>query len=151
VIFGSVPHWRALELANSGLDLVAKLICGERASEANLSQGLERLLAAPHRAPCLLGEGPDRIPATWIHIEGGVDPIGFEFLPPVLRGIHHAEVIGREIVVVERARATVIVDGNPLDEIKLMKNVLVTIRDGVPGFDPMGATVPRVEEVGRSY
>jgi hypothetical protein len=32
-----------------------------------------------------------------------------------------------------------------------MKNVLVTIRDGVPWFDPMGATVPGVEEVGRAY
>jgi len=32
-----------------------------------------------------------------------------------------------------------------------MKYVLVTIRDGVPWYDPMGARVPGVEEVGRTY
>ena len=44
-----------------------------------------------------------------------------------------------------------IVDGNPLDEIKTMKYVLVTFRDGVPWFDPMGPTVPGIKEVGRAY
>jgi hypothetical protein len=44
-----------------------------------------------------------------------------------------------------------IVDGNPLDEMKALKYVLVTFRDGVPWFDPMGPTVPGVKEVGRAW
>ena len=44
-----------------------------------------------------------------------------------------------------------IVDGDPLDEIKAMKYALVRFRDGVPWYDPMGPTVPGVKEVGRAY
>jgi imidazolonepropionase-like amidohydrolase len=66
-----------------------------------------------------------------------------------------AEILGKsaELGTIEPGKLAdlLIVDGNPLDEIKLMKNVLVTIRDGVPWFDPLGATVPGIEEVGRAY
>ena len=44
--------------------------------------------------------------------EGGIYSIPLEPLPPTLRGIQHAEVIGSEISVVERTRATVDEDGN---------------------------------------
>jgi imidazolonepropionase-like amidohydrolase len=66
-----------------------------------------------------------------------------------------AEILGKsaELGTVEPGKLAdlLIVDGNPLDDIKLMKNVLVTIRDGVPWFDPLGPTVPGVAEVGRAY
>jgi len=66
-----------------------------------------------------------------------------------------AEILGKsaELGTIEPGKLAdlLIVDGNPLDEIKLMKRVLVTIRDGVPWFDPMGASVPGVEAVGRAY
>ncbi len=66
-----------------------------------------------------------------------------------------AEILGKsaELGTIEPGKLAdlLIVDGNPLDEIKLMKRVLVTIRDGVPWFDPLGATVPGVEAVGRAY
>jgi len=66
-----------------------------------------------------------------------------------------AEILGKsaELGTVEPGKLAdlLIVDGNPLDDIKQMKYVLVTIRDGVPWYDPMGARVPGVEEVGRTY
>ena len=48
---------------------MAEFVRDERAPHSNLSKGLERFLAAPHRSPCLLGKGPDRIPAARIHPE----------------------------------------------------------------------------------
>ena len=66
-----------------------------------------------------------------------------------------AEILGKsaELGTVEPGKLAdlLIVDGNPLDEIKMMKYVVVTIRDGVPWFDPMGPTVSGVKEVGRTY
>jgi hypothetical protein len=51
----------------------------------------------------------------------------------------------------EAWRRAPIIDGNPLNEINAMKHVLVTFRDGVPWFDPLGPTVSGVKEVGRAY
>ncbi len=66
-----------------------------------------------------------------------------------------AEILGKsaELGTIEPGKLAdlLIVDGNPLDEIKAMKYVLVTFRDGVPWYDPMGPTVPGVKEVGRAY
>jgi len=66
-----------------------------------------------------------------------------------------AEILGKstELGTIEPGKFAdlLIIDGNPLDEIKMMKFVLVTFRDGVPWFDPMGPTVPGVKEVGRAY
>ncbi len=66
-----------------------------------------------------------------------------------------AEILGKsaELGTVEPGKLAdlLIVDGNPLDEINAMKRVLVTFRDGVPWFDPLGASVPGVREVGRAY
>jgi imidazolonepropionase-like amidohydrolase len=66
-----------------------------------------------------------------------------------------AEILGKsaEIGTIEPGTLAdlLIVDGDPLDEIKAMRYVLVTFRDGVPWFDPMGPTVPGVKEVGRAY
>jgi hypothetical protein len=76
----------------------------------------------------------------------------FGLAPLVVAAFAHAELAPGSRT--ERPIALVggmLLDGNPLDEIKAMKRVLVTFRDGVPWFDPMGATVPGVEEVGRPY
>ena len=66
-----------------------------------------------------------------------------------------AEILGKsaELGTIEPGKLAdlLIVDGNPLDEIKTMRYILVTFRDGVPWFDPLGPTVPGIEEVGRAY
>jgi imidazolonepropionase-like amidohydrolase len=66
-----------------------------------------------------------------------------------------AEILGKsaELGTVEPGKFAdlLVVDGNSLDEIKMMKFVFVTFRDGVPWFDPTGPTVPGVTEVGRAY
>ncbi len=75
MIFRSVPHWCALRLANLGPNFIAEFVCDERAPQSNLSKGVECFFAAPHCTPCLLGKGPDRIPATWIRLKRFFDPM----------------------------------------------------------------------------
>ena len=45
----------------------------------------------------------------------------------------------------------IVVDGNPLSDINMMKFVLMTMKGGVPWYDPHGKVLPGVEAVGRPY
>lgn len=66
-----------------------------------------------------------------------------------------AEILGqqRELGTVEPGKLAdlLVIDGNPLADINMMNFVVLTIRDGVPWYDPQGLVLPGVKEVGREY
>ncbi|MDT8320049.1 MAG: amidohydrolase family protein [Xanthomonadales bacterium] len=66
-----------------------------------------------------------------------------------------AEIIGRgsELGTLESGKLAdlIVVDGNPLADVDMMKFVLLTVRGGVPWYDPEGVILPGVEAVGRPY
>ncbi len=77
-----------------------------------------------------------------------------------IQAISAATKIGAEILGQEHELGTVepgkladvlVIDGNPLADINMMKFVVLTIRDGVPWYDPQGLVLPGVKEVGRKY
>ena len=45
----------------------------------------------------------------------------------------------------------IVVDGDPLSDINAMGRVVVTVRDGVPWYDPQGLVIGGIEAVGRAY
>jgi len=64
-----------------------------------------------------------------------------------------AEMIGRadELGTLEPGKLAdlIVVDGNPLDDINMVHFVLLTMKDGVPWYDPQGKVLPGVATVGR--
>lgn len=64
-----------------------------------------------------------------------------------------AEILGRgkELGTLEPGKLAdlIVVDGDPLADIGAMKHVVLTIRGGVPWFDPQGKVLAGVEAVGR--
>jgi imidazolonepropionase-like amidohydrolase len=66
-----------------------------------------------------------------------------------------SEILGkhREIGTLEPGKLAdlIVVDGNPLADINLMKFVVMTVKGGVPWYDPHGIVLPGVEPLGRRY
>jgi len=64
-----------------------------------------------------------------------------------------AEMIGkgRELGTLEPGKLAdlIVVDGNPLEDINMMRFVLLTMKNGVPWYDPQGKVLPGVSDVGR--
>jgi len=64
-----------------------------------------------------------------------------------------AEMIGRadELGTLEPGKLAdlIVIDGNPLDDINMMHFVLMTMKDGVPWYDPQGKVLPGVAAAGR--
>jgi len=66
-----------------------------------------------------------------------------------------AEIIGNadELGTLEPGKLAdlIVIDGNPLEDIKMLKFVMATVRDGVPWYDSHKTVLPGLEEVGRGY
>ena len=64
-----------------------------------------------------------------------------------------AEIIGNaaELGTLEPGKLAdlIIVDGNPLADINVLKHVVVTVKDGVPWYDPFETTIGGITRVGR--
>jgi imidazolonepropionase-like amidohydrolase len=66
-----------------------------------------------------------------------------------------AEILGksRELGTLEPGKLAdlIVVDGNPLADINAMKHVVMTMKGGVPWFDPHGPVLQGLDAVGRRY